>query len=161
MKNLTNGEEDDRALFKGNLLASDAQGEASGTVMPDEFAIIMGQVHYLFKDDDVIDLIKENPALKRLIPALSHMIRTSRIDDPRTQMEMKLRWRRALRLQMLVLGEEANMRSMAAFDALCNFGYAVIEDARNGWRGRLVTERIKTYKFEGTPPKRKKFLGIF
>lgn len=141
--------------------AISAKEQGEGGVPPDEFAMMLAQAHYLYKDDDVAKILKEDERLKNLVPALSHLIRTSRFTDDRLIKEMKLRWRRAVRLKLLVLGGRTDVKSYAEFDAWCNFGYSVIEDARQGWRGKLVTERIRTYKIEGGEKKRKKFLGIF
>lgn len=147
---------EEMTISKAAMLAKE---QAEGGVTPDEFAMMLAAAHYLYKDDDVLKILKEDPDLKPLIIALSHLIRTSRINSEKVIKEMKLRWKRACRLKLLVLGENKDVKSMATFDALVNFGYSVIEDARGGWRGRLVTERIRTYKVEeGERKKKKKWL---
>ena len=143
------------ALLQG-ILANEAQ-----QVTPEEFQTMMAQIYYFLKDDVVLKMFWEDPRLKPLIPAVSHLIRTSRLDKDRNIMEMKLRWKRAVRLQLFVTGTTRKMSDMALFDVLVNFGYSVIEDQRRGWRGKLTAERVKTYKIEGGAAKRKKFLGLF
>jgi hypothetical protein len=149
---------EDLDITKAAMMAKES---AEGGVTPDEFAMMLAAAHYLYKDDDVIKIMKNDPELKPLLIALSHLIRTSRINSEKVIREMKLRWKRACRLKLLVLGDSSDVKSMAVFDALVNFGYSVIEDARGGWRGRLVTERIRTYKVEEGERKRKKRFGIF
>lgn len=125
-------------------------------VQPEEFAVMMAQTQYLLKDDDVTRLMLFNPYLIDLIPAYSHIIATSRLPDQVIK-EAKLRLRRALRLQLLVLPPVTNLQSQASFDAMLNFGYSRLEDARNAHRAKVVTERIRTYKIEGAEQKRKLF----
>jgi len=107
----------------------------------------MGQIYYLVKDEETQALLRDDTDLREIMPALSHLLRTSNFTDKAVIKEMKLRWRRACRIQLMVK-KSPSLVSQAKFDAWVNFGYAAIEDAVEGWRGRLVTERIKTYKIE-------------
>lgn len=120
----------------------------------------MGQIYYLVKDEEIQKQLRDNPKMAVLMPALSHLLRTSNFTDKLVIKEMKLRWRRACRIQLMVMNSP-DLVSQASFDAWVNFGYGAIEDAVEGWRGRLVTERIKTYKVETSRPQRKKIFGIF
>lgn len=122
-------------------------------VTMEDYYQYMGQIYYLVKDEETQALLRDDPDLKELMPALSHLLRTSNFTDKNVVKEMKLRWRRACRIQLMVK-KTPRLVSQAKFDAWVNFGYAAIEDAVDGWRGRLVTERIKTYKIEtGSQPK--------
>lgn len=134
------------------------QAEAQGQpVSPDEYSVMMAQTHELLKDDAVsIWVLTKFP---NLLPAISHLIATSRLPETSIK-EMKLRWRRSCRLEVLVNNENRDMASYSLFDSLINFGYSRIEDARNAHRAKTVTERIRSYKIEGSE-KRKKFLGLF
>lgn len=137
----------ERAAALGQLL----QGEQGQQSSPDDFAVMMAQTHYLLRDDDITQILKgsANPhAMKRLLPALSQLLRTSNINNDKLLLEMKLNWRIAVRYALFInnTGEETDM---AEFDAWINFGYAAIEDTRKGWRGNLVTNKIRTYKIEG------------
>jgi len=142
------------------ILARIVHGEAMKQVTTEDYYQYMGQIYYLVKDEEVQQLLRDDPNMKVLLPALSHLLRTSNITDKKTILRMKLRWRRACRIQLMVMNSP-NLISQAKFDAWVNFGVAAIEDTIEGWRGRLVTERIKTYKVETSSPQRKKFLGIF
>lgn len=136
-----------------------AGAQVSGEVDPTEFSKIMGQTHYLLKDDNIDDLFSTDERIKKLRPALSHLIRTSRCDDKKSITRLKLQWRIACSLELLILPKKP--ASMGEFLAWLTYGYTVIEDMRNGWRGKLVTERIRSFKVETSAPKKKKFLGIF
>lgn len=140
--------------FKDEVLARLAASQEMQQVTMEDYYQYMGQIYYLIKDEETQQLLRDDPDLKELMPALSHLLRTSNFGtDKNVIKEMKLRWRRACRIQLMVK-KTPRLVSQAKFDAWVNFGYAAVEDAREGWRGRLVTERIKTYKIEtGTKPK--------
>lgn len=147
-------------MVQDEILARIVAGEAMKQVTTEDYYQYMGQIYYLVKDEEVQMLLRDDPNMKVLLPALSHLLRTSNITDKQTILRMKIRWRRACRIQLMVMNSP-NLISQAKFDAWVNFGIAAIEDTIEGWRGRLVTERIKTYKVESSAPQRKKFLGIF
>jgi len=140
-------------------LQTEGATEAAGQVSPTEFQSMMGQIYYFVKDDVAEKLIWDDERLKPLLIGLSHLIRTSRLDNENKIAEMKLRWKRAVRLQLMVLNKERKMSDMALFDVLVNFGYTVIEDQKQGWRGKLAAERVKTYKIEGGTQKRRGLLS--
>jgi hypothetical protein len=139
--------------FKDELLARIAQSQEMQQVTTEDYYQYMGQIYYLVKDEEVMALLRDDKDLKDLMPALSHLVRTSNITDKNIVKGMMLRWRRACRIQLLV-NKTPKLVSQAKFDAWVNYGYAAIQDAVDGWRGRLVTERIKTYKIEGGSQKK-------
>lgn len=127
-----------------------AQEQGSQGVTPDEFSTMLAQAHELFHDDQITQLILSNPErAAKLLPALSHMLRTTRITDRTTIEIMKLRWELTCRLTFLVSDEEGKVATSAEYYSWLNYGYAAIEDTWEGWRGKLVTERIRTYRIEG------------
>jgi len=107
----------------------------------------MGQIYYLVKDEETQKMLREDPDMKVAIPALSHLVRTSNITDPKLIREMDIRARRICRLQLMV-NKTPNLQSQAKFDAWLIHFYASNHDCEHGWRGKLVTERIKTFKIE-------------
>lgn len=131
---------------------------------PDDFAQMMGQAYFLLKDSDIIELMKGTKmspsTMKRLMPALSHMLRTSNINNELQLMEMKLNWAIALRYALFINNDVDDSADMAAYYAWLNFGYAAIEDTRKGWRGNLVTNKIKTFKIEGAAKQSGGFLSF-
>lgn len=145
--------------IKDEMLRGVMQGESMQPTTPDELQVYMGQVYHLLKDDEVMKLVKDDEDLTPMLPTISHMLRTSNLDK-KTRFVMKLRARRALRLQLMVL-KTPNLVSQAKFDSWLNFIFAAIDDTDAGWRGKLVTERIKSYKVEMSGAGRKKFLGVF
>lgn len=148
-----------KEMVEDEILARIVQGDTMKQVTTEDYYQYMGQIYYLVKDEETQALLREDPNMKVLMPALSHLLRTSNITDKKTVERMKIRWRRACRIQLMVMNSP-NLVSQAKFDAWVNFGEAAIEDTIEGWRGRLVTERIKTYKVESSAPQRKKWLGI-
>lgn len=138
-----------------NVLAT----ETSLPTTQEDWIQYLGQIYFLVKDPETFLLLYEDPDMKPLMPTLSHLLRTSYLDK-KTITIMKLRWRRAVRLQLLCL-KEPSLVNQAKYDSWLNFGFAAIEDAREGWRGRLVTERIKVHKVETSAKKRGRFLGMF
>jgi len=123
-----------------------------------DFYQMMGQTYFIVKDRDVTALMMEDPDLRELYPTLSHLVRTAN-QDKNTIKEEKLRWRRSCILQLLVK-KKPNLQSQAKYDAWVNFGDACFEDTKDGWRGRLFTERIRTYRIEDARQKKKRFLGF-
>lgn len=141
------------------ILGQVLQSETMLPTTQEDWIQYLGQIYFLVKDPETFLLLYEDPAMKPLMPTLSHLVRTSYLDK-KTITVMKLRWRRALRLQLLCQ-KNPTLVSQAKFDSWLNFGYAAIEDAREGWRGRLVTERIKVHKIETSAKKRGRLLGLF
>lgn len=132
--------------------------EMKPTTAEDWYAFL-GQSYHLTKDEQTFKQILGDPDLAPLLPTISHLLRTSNLEKI-TVKEMKLRVRRALRIQLLV-NKKPSLVSQAKFDAMVNFCFAAIEDTIDGWRGRLITERIKIHKLESGTMKRRKILGIF
>ena len=149
-------EEDEEEAVRHHLLGM-ALGEDEGVVTPEEQAMILGQVYYLIKDEDVLNMIKQDKHLCKLLPAFSHLLRTSFIDN-KTAHLMKLRLKRAFDLLLLEMDEdEIDLEGLAKIDALLNYAYAAIEDAKGGWRGKLVTERVKIFKIERGEKKKRRW----
>ncbi len=131
----------------------------SRTVTPDDWASFMGQVYFLIKDDELQAQLRDDPDMKVLMPVLSSLVRTGNLTKKTIAMS-KLRWRIACRMQLLC-SKEPEVANISKFYSWLTHGEAALEDALQGWRGRLVTERIKTYRIEGERRKRGRFLGLF
>ena len=143
--------------FQDEILGRVVQSQEMQQVTQEDYYQYMGQIYYLVKDEEVLSQIRDDPNLKVLMPALSHLVRTSNFTNKTEIKAMKLRWRRACRVQLMVMNSP-DLISQAKFDVWTNFGFAAIEDAVEGWRGRLVTERIKTYKIENIGSQKKGIL---
>lgn len=118
----------------------------------------MGHIYYLVKDDLALDLLKRDEDTKPLIFALSHLVRTSKMDKDEIK-KAKLWWRMSCRIQLL-LRKPPSLVNLAKFNSLMIYGNAAIEDTRGGWRGLLVTEKVKTFKIGMAQQRKKGFLGL-
>lgn len=118
----------------------------------------IGQLYYLIRDDDVHQMIMDDPDLRPLMPALSHLLRTGNLDKKTVQIA-KLRWKISCRLQLL-LKRKPSLVSLAKYNCMITYGFGVLEDALHGWRGRLVTEKIRTYRVDAVQQRKKRFWGM-
>lgn len=124
----------------------------------DDFAQLLASSYFLMVDETSIGIAMADPELREMIPALSHLIRTSNL-NPKTVELMKIQWRIICRMQLLVK-KDAQLASYTKFLVWLNYGYACLEDAIGGWRGKLVTERIRTYKIETQTQKKGRLFGL-
>ncbi len=148
----------DEGISAQEILDEAVRGAEGQPVSPDETSEMLGQLYYLLKDEQALSMLLGDEHLRHLLPSVSHLSRTSIADD-KSIMLAKLHFRRALRLAIAKKG--TTLQNLSAFDSWLNYGYAAIDDRNKGWRGRLATERIKTYKFERGEGGRRKILGIF
>lgn len=143
-------EKNSETIPPDQLLATLANTSEMQTASQEDYYQYMGQIYYLVKDERM-DLIFNDPKLRVLYPMFSHLQRTSNIDRDKNgrivSAMLKVRARRALRIQLMVC-QNPKLVNQAKFDALVAYSEGVVEDMKEGWRGRLVTEKIKTYKIE-------------
>jgi hypothetical protein len=140
------------------ILDDDLRKEGTLPIGQEDYMNALLQVYYLVKDEQVITLMQKDSLLAPLLPMISHLNRTSNMG--KTEIEIcKLRSTIALRLQLLVK-EKPTLVSLGKFYAWRNYMSGVYEDTREGWRGRLSTEKIKTYRIESGERKRSRFLGL-
>ena len=125
----------------------------------DDWISYLGQAYFLVSDPEVVAMLKADPDLTVLMPALSSMVRTSNL-TPKTVAILKVRWRMACKMQLLSK-KSAELVDVTKYQIWLMHGYAALEDALHGWRGRLVTEKVRSYKIEGDSKKRSRFLGMF
>ena len=135
-------------------------GEAMQQFSPEEFFQTQYVIYSLLKDEMVFDQLLADNEAKHLLPALSHLARTTNIKDKNSVKYMIKTWEIACRLTFLV-NKPPTLVNRAKFEAWYMFGRTAIHDMEDGWRGKLVTERIKIFKLEGAEKKRRKLLGIF
>jgi hypothetical protein len=129
-------------------LVASLVGSTEGAMSQEDLVERLAQIYYLLNDPIIIKLVKDNSGkLEKLWPALSPLLRTGRCDDKASLTLKKLRWRLACRRAILIDSEDGG--DMPEFRAWVSFGEGVIEDMYMGWRGKLATERIRTYKIEG------------
>lgn len=143
----------ERAAALANFVMAEAQG---GQISPEDFAALIPGAHFLLKDDDASRIIRDSPFKKKLMLALSTMNRTGRTDDKKSIKEKKLRWRMAV-IAADIESEEG--MSISEEQSWIVYGDGVIEDRIKGWRGKLLTERIRTYKIESGAGKKGGLFG--
>jgi len=132
-----------------------AGGVEHSEVTPTEEAAILGQTFYLLKDDDLKLCFKRFPEYSLLLPALSHLNRTSNLSSIEAEV-LKRRIKLAADIILFTKKEaDISLEEVAFIKSLLVYASCAMQDAIGGWRGRLVTERIRTYRVE-TPTERKK-----
>jgi len=152
--------EEQQISFKDVYMEKILAGEVMQQFSPEEFFQTQYATYSLLKDEITNEQLLNDPDAKNLIPALSHLVRTTNIEDKTAIAYLMLTWEIACRLTFLV-NKPPNLVNRAKYEAWNMFGRAVIHDAEHGWRGKLVTERIKIFKLETEEKKRRKLLGIF
>jgi len=116
------------------------------------------QTWYLSEDEQVLKLIWSDPDLQPLIPALSRMLRTTRIEDKIEIKRLMKMWDIECRLQVMI-AKPAHLKNLALFYALRQYGRGVVHDTWLGWRGNLLSRKIREYLVEtGGTPRRKGIL---
>jgi hypothetical protein len=124
-------------------------------ITPEEAALVLGQSSYLLLDDGVFRSFKAFPEYILLLPALSHLNRTSNLSF--TEAEVLKRRIKLIADIILFTKNEADidLKEVAFIKSLLVYASCVMQDAVGGWRGKLLTERISTYRVE-TPTERRK-----
>lgn len=129
----------------------------------DEMLSQLQQSYYLQIDDMTLQQYMSDPQLKYLQPAFSHLNRTSKIPETKTLHNLAAMAR--LDIEYILLLHELNMPEdemelvgWAKLEALRIFGLSSVNDQIDGYRGKLVTEKIKTIKVELAGQKKK---GLF
>ena len=127
--------------------------------MGDEMIYSLGRSVYMVLDPDVSDILKEegNSQLAALIPAFSHLNRTTNIDKKQAEL-LTLDYEYLTLIHKLNMNEdEYENVGWAKLESLKIFAMGIISDAFHGWKGKLVTEQIKIIRTE----LEKKKKGIF
>lgn len=137
-----------------------AREQISSGAEPSERQAMLTQTYILAIDDEIERLAEKDTRVKKLLPALSHLVRTSRMVDDKEIKRMKLRWELACRMTFLVTPQRSKVADYPEFLSWLNFGLSAINDQFQGWRGKLVTEQIRTYRIEKADKEQRKLFGI-
>lgn len=115
---------------------------------PTEEMLVLGRTHYMLKDNDIRNLVFGKH--RWLIPAYiaaSHLLRTSFLDPWDVE---PLKWRFKLIIDLLLMSkDDLSIEDLAVAEAMYIYGFTSLKDALDGWRGKLVTEQVRTYRIEG------------
>lgn len=116
---------------------------------PSEEEVILGQLEHLLRDELVIKMIIEKkPEYMPVFFTLSHLNRTSNIDQ-QTAKELMARFKRQLHEILMTKKEkDITMGEQAFIDGLINFAKCAIADAVQGHRARIVTEIRRIFRIE-------------
>lgn len=150
-------EDKDEEFMRDQALADTARG---GSPLPEDYVYSLGRSVYMIMDPEVSEMLKDdgNPQLKSLIPAFSHLNRTTAIGEKEARL-LLLQYEYIGLIHTLNMDEdEYENKGWALLEALEIFARNIVADARHGWKGRLVTEQIKIIK---TEIEKKKKGGIF
>ncbi|MEM4454425.1 MAG: hypothetical protein QXL98_01400 [Thermofilaceae archaeon] len=117
------------------------------TPAPTEETVILGRLHYMLEDPHVYELIdKEYPDYKPLKLVLSSLSRTSYLDPVEANI---VKYRAYTAIDIILLSkprDKISIKERAFVECLKAHIIAAVNDAVNGWRGRLVTEQAKTLR---------------
>lgn len=135
-------ETEERKVLGSDLARADAMRPEHGP-LPQELINQLGKEYYLLVDDLTLALLHASPQFQFLIPAFSHLSRTTRITRKDAQIQM---------LEMECMFDEHTMQmeeddfdheGWAEIRSYLMFGKDVINDKVDGHRGRLITDKIK------------------
>ena len=113
----------------------------------DDLADNMAQMYYLVKDDYVITMLKQDPRTSKLLVALSHLVRTTKKTNKQIRIA-KLYCENSCRIALLCQ-KKPNLVYLALFNCLIIYGNSCFDDTAKGWRGMLVTNKMRTIRIEG------------
>jgi hypothetical protein len=138
-------QEVERILREIQGQVASAESHPAANVQSDlELQRDLAQSYYLQVDNLTLELIKSDPQLSYLVPAFSHLNRTSKIPDKRLAEMARLDIEYILLLHELNASEdELELSGWAKLEALRIFGLSSVNDQLEGYRGKLVTEKIK------------------
>jgi hypothetical protein len=124
---------------------AEAESHPAANVQSDqELQRDLAQSYYLQVDDMTQKQIFDDPELRYLQPAFSHLNRTSRIPDKRLAEMARLDNEYILLLHEFGLMEASvDLHGWSKLEALRIYGQALVNDQLEGYRGKLVTEKIK------------------
>jgi hypothetical protein len=125
-------------------LASNETHPAGNIQSPEELQKELAQSYHLQYDDMTLSQIDEDPQLRYLLPALSPLNRTSKIPNKRLAEMARLDMEYVLLLHQFSLNEaDLDLHGWAKLESLRIFGLSSVNDQVDGYRGKLVTEKIK------------------
>jgi len=127
--------------------------------MSDEMIYSLGRSVYMVMDPEVTAILndKDKPQFQALLPAFSHLNRTTRIGKKQAEL-LTLNYEYLSLIHKLNMPEdEYENVGWALLESLKIFASGIISDAYEGFKAKVVTEQIKIIRTE--LDKKKK--GIF
>lgn len=134
---------DESALdFRRSMALTEAQKDAS--TPENDYLTMVGRMGYLLTDEHLENFLIYNPELQPLLAVLSPVNSTTKLDARQAELK-RIRvdnFFTMLKLTMSPRIYEAN--GMEMLDGLRLFAHDRINDAADGWKGRLTTEQTRT-----------------
>lgn len=118
--------------------------------MSDEMIYSLGRSVYMIMDPEVTGILNAdgNDQFNALIPAFSHLNRTTNIDKKQAEL-LTLDYEYLSLIHKLNMNEdEYENVGWAMLESLKIFAHGITSDAFHGWKGKLVTEQIKIIRTE-------------
>jgi len=132
--------------------------EASKEVPIEEYIASLGRSAYLFMDPDVKNAILEDPKLKNLYPAFSHLNRLTQKDRKALKLDHLYFKRLRLLHEADMQEDQYDFGGWEKCDALQIFFNHQNWDNLHGFKARVVTEIIKRIHAEVETKKRRRLL---
>lgn len=124
--------------------------------LTEDYLRSLGRTAYMLMDSEVSGILNDdkNPNFKSLIPAFSHLNRTTNIGNKEAELLM-------LDYEYINIIHTLNMKEdlyendgWATLESLKIFARNIIADAYKGWKGKILTEQIKVIRTELEKKKR-------
>jgi len=118
-----------------------------------EYVESLGRSVFMIMDPEVITMLVNDRQLKNLLPAFSHLNRVTNIgkgrEGAREAELLFLKYKILLIRHKLAMTEDQYEKmGWETLESLEIFARSIISDAREGWKGRLVTEQLKKVTVE-------------
>lgn len=117
---------------------------------PQEYLHSLGRSVYMVMDPEVFSILndEDKKQFRALIPAFSHLMRTTNIGTKEAEL-LELDYEYLTLIHKLNMNEdEYETVGWALLESLKIYARGIISDAFHGWKGRLVTEQIKIVRTE-------------
>ena len=116
-------------------------------------------LRHLTISETALKFLEDDPNLHDLIPLIDQICSTNSLDN--TSIELYRCMLSSKILEKMAWTDEDNETGFGNLDTARMYLFQFLDGTRNGYRGKLATILKREYTREGTPAKRKKFLGLF
>ena len=116
-------------------------------------------LRHLTISETTLKFLDNDPNLHDLMPLIDQICSTNSLDNRsielyRCMLSSKI-------MEKMAWTDEDDETGFGNLDTARMYLFQFLDGTRNGYRGKLATILKREYTREGTPAKRKKFLGIF
>lgn len=116
-------------------------------------------LRHLTISETTLKFLDKDPNLHDLMPLIDQICSTNNLDNKsielyRCMISSKI-------LEKMAWTDEDDETGFGNLDTARMYLFQFLDGTRGGYRGKLATILKRVYASEGSPPKRKKFLGLF